>query len=365
MKKILIDAYQYTPVITGTDRMGHNFLRELQKLDHTNQYVVICSAEPYIPSSITNKNFTILRPPRAPSQRSQRLLSRAWRATLPTQLKRQRADTFYSFHNMRLPRSRVAPRMLTSNLDLIPLKLGAYKNLSTALLKIIQHGAKAADGFVSISEYSKRELCDLLHVDPAKITVIPLAADPLFDGKSRELPKDLPRQFILTMGGSEPRKNVATVSAAFSRLPEQLQSAYPLLIVGGSWHGHSLKPMTMHSKHIRALGAVDDPTLVSLFANTTAFIFASTYEGFGFSILEAMSFGAPVLSATGSSLDEVTGDAALTFKPQDVATLARELERVLTDKSLRQKLHTAGKKRASMFSWEKSAQALHKLLLDE
>lgn len=363
MKKIIIDAYQYTPNITGTDRMGYNFLRELQKIDHTNHYVVVCSAEDYIPGIITAKNFTILRPRRARSAKTQRLISKAWRATLPSRLKRQKADTFYSFHNMRVPRKRVAPRMIASNLDLIPLKFETYKRLSARLLEIIHQAADTADHFVSISEYSKRELCHLLPIKPKNVTVIPLAADPQFDGKPKPKPADLPKQFIFTMGGSEPRKNVAMVAEAFSRLPKDLQAAYPLLVAGGAWHNHSLKPLTMH-KHVKTLGYVDDTLLASLYANATAFVFASKYEGFGFNVIEAMAFGTPVLSATGSSLDEVTNRAALTFHPDDVNTLTRHLERVLTNKTLQQKLSVAGKKRASQFSWEKSTRTLHKLLTD-
>jgi hypothetical protein len=60
--KIIINAYQYSPNVTGTDRMAYNFLRELQKLDHTNTYYIVCSSEQYIQPVLTNQNFKALEP---------------------------------------------------------------------------------------------------------------------------------------------------------------------------------------------------------------------------------------------------------------------------------------------------------------
>ncbi|HTE57632.1 MAG TPA: glycosyltransferase family 1 protein [Verrucomicrobiae bacterium] len=360
--KIIINAYQYSPSITGTDRMASNFLRELQKIDTTNTYYIVCSSEQYIQPIITASNFTVLQPKHfLPGSFTKRVVNKLWRTLLPWYLSRFKADVYFSFHNMRLPHRRVATQMIASNLDLIPLKFDEYKNLSPGQVEEIKQTAQTADAFMSISEYSKQELCSTLAVDPKKVHVIHLAADPLFDGKPHPASFDLPPSFIFTIGGSEPRKNVDTIAKAFAQLPPALQKSYPLLIVGGSWHDRPLDPLRL-SPHIQTLGYVSDTDLASLYAHTTAFIFASQYEGFGFTLLEAMAYGAPVLSATGSSLDEVAGTATLSFEPNDADSLATFLQDVLTKPAIRKNLQAASRKQAQEFSWAKSAKQLHSLL---
>jgi glycosyltransferase involved in cell wall biosynthesis len=363
--KIIINAYQYSPNVTGTDRMAYNFLRELQKLDHTNTYYIVCSSEQYIQPVLTNPNFKALEPRHfLPTSFARRVVNKLWRISLPWYLPRFKADVYLSFANMRLPHRRVAKRMIASNLDLIPLKLDEYKTLSPGQLREIERTAASADAFMSISAYSKQELCDTLGVDPQKIQVIHLAADPLFDGSAPASALELPPTFIFTMGGSEPRKNVTAVAQVFARLPKDLQKTYPLLIAGGSWHGRPLDALEL-TPHIKTLGYVSDADLAYLYAHATAFVFASSYEGFGFTILEAMAYGTPTLSATGSSLDEVAGQATLRFEPNDIATLERQLRTVLTKPDVRKKLQVAGKKRSQEFSWSKSAHQLHALLTNE
>jgi glycosyltransferase involved in cell wall biosynthesis len=368
MKTIIIDAYQYAPNITGSDRMGANFLRELQKIDHENRYYVLCSQEPYIPGIIINDNFTVIKPLKLPAPRIvTRIINKLWRHAISLRLLLLRADTYYSFHNMKLPRRRVAKRMIASNLDLIPLVLDEYKGLGRLSFEQqkqeFERVASSADAFVSISDFSKHELCSALAVPEERVSVIYLAADPRFTtGQPSASTLTLPNAFIFTIGGSEPRKNVAAVVGAFSKLPERLQRTFPLLIAGGEWHGRSLDPLKVNP-NVTTLGYVSEDDLLALYEHAAAFVFASTYEGFGFTILEAMACGTPVLSATGSSLDEVAGEAAITFHPSDVTGLRKSLERVLSDEQLRQDMSAKGTSQSAQFSWEKSALQLHALLV--
>lgn len=365
--KIILDAYQYTPAITGTDRMAYNFITELQRIDKTNQYYVLCSQHSYIPTAITASNFKVIRPPRwLAVPVVGRLLYKLWRHARTRTFIALRADVFFSFHNMRLPNYRLAKKMVASNLDLIPLRLDEYKDLGrfspAKLQAVFERVARQADKIMSISQFSKRELCDLLHADESKVEVIYLAADPKFSAADSQQPTgQYPPRFILTIGGSEPRKNVQTVADAYNLLPPKLQAEYPLLIAGGKWHGKQLEPLQVNP-HVRLLGYVSEDDLAALYKQSSAFVFASRYEGFGFTILEAMASGTPVISANSSSLPEVTGDAALLFAPDDTAALSQHLKQVLTDSKVRQRLTVAGTKQTKKFSWSASAQKLHQLL---
>ncbi len=366
--KIIINAYQYAPSITGTDRMAHNFLAELQKLDTENKYYILCSAEDYIPKNITASNFKVLRPLNLYGFAfMQRVVNKLWRTFLPFFVWPLRADVYFSFHNMRLPHMRVAKRMIASNLDLIPLQVEGYENLDPKMIVEIKYTARKADRFMSISNFSKQQLCNLLGVPNKKIEVISLAPDPQFADQTKQnhsRSNAAPTKFILTIGGSEPRKNVKTVVDAFVRLPPELQSKHPLVIVGGDWQGLPLESLQIN-KNIKTLGYVSDDDLARLYKRAAVFVFASKYEGFGFTILEAMASGAPVITSNSSSLPEVAENAALSFNPDSTVDLLDKLKRLITNPDLRRKVAMAGIEQSKKFSWHKAARQLQKLLIDQ
>lgn len=366
-KKIVIDAFQHSPSITGTDRMAYNFLRELQDIDKVNDYVIICSNEPYIQSVISSPNFKIIHPSiigEGPFVK--RAVSKVWREATQLTLCAKKADVYLSFHNMRMPRYRTARRMIAFNLDLIPLKFKDYaQSLGKSQQQLATHYkrvADQADNIVSISKFSKRELIELLGVVEDKVKVIPLAVDPNF-GKVNNDKRIINGEYIFTIGGSEPRKNVKTVIEAYQLLPVELQKQYKLVIAGGHWH--DLRLDYEKNSNIVEVGYIADEELVSLYANSSVFVFASTYEGFGFTILEAMLAETPVISARGSSLDEVAGNASLSFKATDANEVAQLLYRVLTGSSLQRELIEKGRTQAKKFSWESSAKQLYELLTKE
>ena len=107
---------------------------------------------------------------------------------------------------------------------------------------------------------------------------------------------------------------------------------------------------------VRFIGPVQDADLPALYGGAELFVFPSEYEGFGLPVLEAMACGAPVVCSNRSSLPEVAGDAALLCDPHDVESLARAIERTLTDRDLRSTLQQRSLARAAQFSWEQTAQ---------
>ena len=358
--KIVLNSYQYDVRLTGTDRMACNFINGLQKIDTENMYYVICSDETYIPSSISSTNFFVLKPNISLGNSFiESLYKKIWIRYIHLKVGLMRPDVYISFHNMRLPLLRVAKLRIASNLDLIPIVLNEYSKLSNKLNGQIKKTAKTADKFLSISNFSKEELIRVLGVKPHKINVIQLAADDTFS-KHQRISFDVPKNYILTIGGSEPRKRVKDVVSAFNKLPLYFQKQYPLLVVGGDWHGKKLD--NIDNPNIHMLGYVDDNDLPGLYQNASVFVFASEYEGFGFAILEAMTAKTPVITSDATSLNEVAGSAALKFKPGDIDQLATHIEKVLKNDDLAKDLIAKGTRQAKKFSWHKSATELHKLL---
>ncbi len=364
---IIIDAYQAAPHITGSDRLAYNMLRELQALDTANKYIIMVNANhSFITSGISAPNFEVYK-----VTASKRAIWLTFR--LPFILLRLKADVFYSFHNLSSPGFKTC-RTIVSLLDMIPVEkpdlyFGSTKFTLRRLIvtHIMQRSVKVADEFTAISRYSKDIAVRQLAIPASKIQVIYLQADPQFfvTHSKAELETtvkryNLPKQFVLTIGGSEPRKNVVSAIAAHRLLAPALRNGYPLIIAGAKWHNQEVS--LDGDSHIRLTGFIDDADLPRVYALATAFVFPSTYEGFGLPVLEAMASHTPVASSNATSLPEVTGEAALTFDPLGTKAIAGVLSAILTNTKLRDSLRHKGDGQVAKFSWAKSAAELQKLL---
>jgi glycosyltransferase involved in cell wall biosynthesis len=109
--------------------------------------------------------------------------------------------------------------------------------------------------------------------------------------------------------------------------------------------------------HSHYLGYLSDHKVATYYSQADVFAYPSLYEGFGLPVLEAMTLGCPVVSSNTSSLPEVAGDAALLVNPHSVEELAGALERVISDRTLRQSLIEKGYQQAAKFSWTNTAKA--------
>jgi glycosyltransferase involved in cell wall biosynthesis len=102
-------------------------------------------------------------------------------------------------------------------------------------------------------------------------------------------------------------------------------------------------------------GFVSDADLCALYSAARVCACPSLYEGFGFTVLEAMACGAPVVCSRTTSLPEVAGKAALYFDPHDPEEMASQLGRVFSDDALRNSLMEQGLKNLQRFNWAETA----------
>jgi glycosyltransferase involved in cell wall biosynthesis len=170
----------------------------------------------------------------------------------------------------------------------------------------------------------------------------------------------LPAEYLLYIGALQPRKNLARVATAFSRLKEH-GLPHSLVVVGKrSWlYGDMLAEIEALKlgDRLRLTGYVPREDLPSLLGAATAFVYASLYEGFGIPILEAMACGTPVLTSCHAAIREVAGDAAFFCDPLDADSIEQGLVRILTDAALRARLREAGPQRAATFTRKRMAEA--------
>jgi alpha-1,3-rhamnosyl/mannosyltransferase len=159
--------------------------------------------------------------------------------------------------------------------------------------------------------------------------------------------------FVLAVGTLEPRKNLPRLVQAFKRLPDELQIAHPLVVVGASgWQmGETLRALRSLGDRARILGYVDDAHLAELYRRCAVFCYPSLGEGFGLPVLEAMAAGAAVVTSNVSSLPEVGGNAVEYADPRNVESIAAALRHVLDDAAYRSDLAARAVKRAAQFSW--------------
>jgi alpha-1,3-rhamnosyl/mannosyltransferase len=159
--------------------------------------------------------------------------------------------------------------------------------------------------------------------------------------------------FVLAVGTLEPRKNLPRLVQAFKRLPDELQIAHPLVVVGASgWQmGETLRALRSLGDRARILGYVDDADLAELYRRCAVFCYPSLGEGFGLPVLEAMAAGAAVVTSNVSSLPEVGGNAVEYADPRNVESIAAALRHVLDDAAYRSDLAARAVKRATQFSW--------------
>lgn len=230
----------------------------------------------------------------------------------------------------------------------------------------IEEAVERADHIIAVSEWTKKDLVERLGAPETKITVVYEAAEEIYRPidpqearcKVQEL-FGLDQRFILFVSTIEPRKNVPTLLKAFKIVRERCREEVKLVLVGGKgWLSENVFEMVDKlnlRRDVVFLGFVPTEKLLYLYNAASLLAHPALYEGFGLPILEAMACGLPVVASNVSSIPEVTGSAAMLVDPEDEEALAAAIRRILKEPEFAQALKEKGLRRASLFSWKKTA----------
>lgn len=212
-----------------------------------------------------------------------------------------------------------------------------------------------ATAIISVSKSTKAALSKLFPASCSKTQVIYHGA-PLLTVKKSSSP--YPRPYLFSLLSHYPHKNLSTLIKVFQELLIRFPDLH--LVIGGTGNP-SAQDERRESLHfllkdkIHFLKHVSDEELARVYAHAAVFVFPSLYEGFGLPVLEAMHYGAPVVSSNVASLPEVIGKGGVLVDPLNVSAYVREISKILNNSGLSNKLKLAGKHQANTFSWEKCA----------
>ncbi len=221
---------------------------------------------------------------------------------------------------------------------------GHGARLMTRSLRVIDERAD----LVICSSRATIDRCVVAGLDAGRLRHVPLGVDLVevtdVDVERVRRRYRLPDEFILFVGTLEPRKNLRRLIEAVDRLGD-----LPLVIVGTTGWGDQ---PDLDGPRTLLVGFVPDGDLAPIYAAASVFAYPSEREGFGLPVLEAMAQGTPVVTSTGTSTEEVAGDAAVLVDPFDVGAIADGLAAARSDAA---HLADRGLARARSLTWRSTA----------
>jgi glycosyltransferase involved in cell wall biosynthesis len=242
----------------------------------------------------------------------------------------------------------------------------AYSLLYSRLLPALSNRVRR---IVTVSEFCKSRIVDLLAVPEEKVTVAWEASSSCFFPRTeQEISQTMTllgvrRPYFLAIGAVSPRKNFQRLLAAWTRTKQSAEGV-SLLVVGKEGlrfsGGASLGTIPDSVQH---LGMVSDEDLARLYSGAAGLLYPSLYEGFGLPIVEAMASGCPVLTSNCTAMPEVAGDAAVFVDPMDEASIAEGINQLVQPR-VAVELKVRGLKRSRLFSWVSTAGTIERALLN-
>lgn len=357
--KIGINLLYLLPgVVGGTETYAAGLLRGLARIDRQNDYCVFVNRESESWPLPQAANFTrVVCPIRAAGRASRYLFEQV---RLPRLLTRYRIDVVHSLGYVG-PLAPPCPSVVTIH-DLNYVALGhTMPGVRRAALRFFSmQSARRADHVITISEFSKSELCRTIKLDPVKTTVTHLAAMPRGTPNSSESWGELARRYrirapyVVAFGGRTLNKNIPHLIRSFALIKE----AFPhsLVLIGHIPSDVDLAAETEELRdRITLTGSVPEEHVLPLLGHADLFVLPSLYEGFGLPVLEAQQAAVAVACSTAGPLPEVGGDGAIYFDPTSVEATAATIRRCLGDATLRSQLILKGRENLARFSWGKTA----------
>ena len=238
---------------------------------------------------------------------------------------------------------------------------------------MISHAYRSSAAIIVDSEFTKQELLDLFPVHEVPVHVIHLGVSSMYSAKYSEISIQefrnkyhLTKPTILYTGSLKPHKNVGVLIRAFAHMKQRsdLQLAFSGESITQKKNLWKLIKENKLTKDVVEIGQVSRGELALAYRAASVVVLPSLYEGFGFSVLEAMASGVPAIGARAGSIPEVMGGGGILFDPHSVEDLTSALEKILNDTEYRSAIIKKGYKNIERFSWDTCAGQTFKIYED-
>ncbi len=333
--------------------------------------------QPYVCSGAKNDANSLL-PATGFQPRQTALLrnSRLWRYGGAYALGRlSGVDLVFSPHCITWYGSR-APAVSTIH-DLMPIVSPWTSLMAKGLRFLLRSVARSARAIITVSEFSKSDIINLLGVPESRVFVVYNGCDhQTFNSSCADpAPRNeiltrlgIERSYILHYGAIKPNKNLPRLLEAYSNLAERNPNLdLDLVLVGTPDTGYQevLGAVERHAggrARIVLTGALPIDALVPVIQGASLAVFPSLYEGFCLPMIESMACGTPTIAAKASCLPEISGGALRYFDPLRVEEMSACMETVLEDMEVRAQLSAKGWERSQEFDWRSTAEKTLALL---
>ncbi len=346
--KVGFDAKRLFNNFTGLgnySRFIGNALAENFPQDQFYLFTPKTKNHPDVQAVLQNKNVKVIQPPHWVRKVRLGSMWRSWGETFDQHF--NDLDVFHGL-SMELPAGiKKGIKKIVTIHDLIFIRFPElYNSIDVKIYTYkMKMACKQADVIVAISEQTKRDLIEFLHIPETKIEVVYQGVHAQFyQKKSKEEIKaiqvkyKLPEKYFLQVGTIEKRKNALLSIEALANLNPSHR--IPLVLVGKPTAYKEtllskMKEWGLSDNDVIFLQNVSFQDLPALYQGATIFLYPSFFEGFGIPIVEAAVSQLPIIAATGSCLEEAGGSASKYVHPNDAGSLVQHIEVLLNDESLR------------------------------
>jgi glycosyltransferase involved in cell wall biosynthesis len=352
----------------GMDFVALEMIRELQTLDRENEYFIFANHGPDTACLQEQSNFHLvifggLYP--------------VWEQfSLRKKVKEYQLDVLHCTSN-------TAPIWLKTRLivtihDVIYYELNPFRTKGYSHYQffgnlyrrfVVKRLLPDVEKVITVSDYERGQIEKVLPIESRKLTVVYNGVGKHFKPVTDEVTLNslrsqyqLPADFLLFLGNTDPKKNTENTILAFARFCKMYKTPYKL-VVG------DLEPQLVHALLERAgmlefmdvfhfTGYIRNQDMPGMLSLAKLFLYPSKRESFGIPLLESMACGTAVITGNTSSMPEVAGEAAYLVDSEDQGAIAEAIHTLLSEDTVRNSLIEKGYIRASQFSWKQTAEAV-------
>lgn len=360
---------------SGTKTYNLNFCENLQKINSENDIYIFITKD-YLNQIEQNKNSKIKYIVKSDLLKNIFFRIFWMQLVLPFELKFLNVNQLFSPMNigpifLRLLNIKFT-LALHSNLPWVyfsKMPGNIFRNFLTK--NLMEISIRLCDRLIVNSEFAKNEIIKLLNIEEKKVFSVYLGIDKKYLIERNDdyyLDNFEYKDYAISVLSCVRYHNIINLLKGFKLLKKEknvnLRFVFVLQILDKKYFDEikNFVAINFQKNEIIFIHNLDSKFLVNLYKNSKFYIFSSYCEVFGFTSLEAMSQGCPVIISNRSALTEINSDAAQYFNPDDVVGIKDSMYRILSEENYRNKIIEKGKNHHKKFDWKKTVLSTLKIL---